>query len=79
MAPTFRKLSPQDVALFRGALLSLREVWYEIQGVAMRISEPSVASVGCTEHTDRFEALESGISRKFLELEHAGSATPPLR
>ncbi len=45
------------------------------QGVAMRISAPSVASVGCTEHTDRFAALESGISRKFLELEHVGSAT----
>ena len=45
------------------------------QGVAMRISAPSVASVRCTEHTDRFAALESGISRKFLELDHVRSAT----
>ena len=41
----------------------------------MRISETPVASVGCTEHTGRFAALESGISLKFLELEHVGSAT----
>ena len=41
----------------------------------MRISAPSVASVRSTEPTDRFAASESGISRKFLELEHAESAT----
>ena len=45
------------------------------QGVAMRISAPSVASVRSTEHADRFAASESGISRKFLELKHAESAT----
>ena len=41
----------------------------------MRISAPSVASVGYTEPTDRFSASESGISRTFFELQHAESAT----